>query len=173
MSNSNEVLVTIKVGRGGRFYNGGHRSIIDSGKSITDYLDDLYFDEKKNILHDGPGNKLDFEFNSNGTGYIDIDGEYNKVIVCLLSEIKPEKYYLLAESQEWNRVELLELLGVKNAHILEEFNLLEKACKDELYELEDHFITEVSQETYNESNYGYDDYDDRELNGKYYVKENK
>lgn len=173
MSNSNEVLVTIKIGRGGRFYNGGHKSIIDSGKSITDYIDDLFYDEKKNILHDGPGNELDFEFNSNGTGYINIDNQYNTIVVCLLSEIEPEKYYLIADSGEWNTVELLQLLGIKNAEILDKFNLLQTACNDGLYELEDHFIQEVSEKNYDESNYGFDDYEECELNGKYYVKENK
>ena len=172
MSNSNEVLITIKTGRGGRFYNGGHRSIIDSGKSITDYIDNLFFDEKKQTLHDD-GGELDFEFNSNGTGYIDIDGQYNTIVVCLLSDLEPEKYYLLAESQEWNRVELLELLGIQNASVLDEFNLLEKACKDGLYKLDDHFIKEVSQKTYDESDYGFESYEECELNGKYYVKENK
>jgi len=173
MSNSNEVLVTIKIGRGGRFYNGGHKSIIDSGKSITDYIDDLFYDEKKNILHDGPGNELDFEFNSNGTGYINIDNQYNTIAVCLLSDLEPEKYYLIADSGEWNTVELLQLLGIKNAEILDKFNLLQTACNDGLYELEDHFIQEVSEKNYDESNYGFDDYEEIDLNGKYYVKENK
>ena len=57
--------------------------------------------------------------------------------------------------------------------VLDKFNLLEKACKDGLYKLEDHFIKEVSQETYDESDYGFEDYEECELNGKYYVKENK
>ena len=171
--NGKEVLVTIKTARGGRFYNGGHKSIIDSGKSITDYIGDLCFDEKKQTLHNGAGNELEFEFNSNGTGYINIDNEYDTIVVCLLSELHKDKYYLIAESQEWNKVELLELLGIKNAKILDRFNLLQTACKNDLYELKDHLIQEVSKETYSDSIYSFDDFEDIELNGKYYVKENQ
>ena len=172
MKKSDDLLITINVGRGGRFYNGGHKSLIDSGKSIKDYIDDhLFFDEEKNILYDGAENKLDFEFNENGTGYINIDNQYNTVIVSLLSDLNPEEYYLIGDSDVWNAVELLELVGVKNAKILEKFNLLSKACNDQLFDLEDYFIQEVSKETWEESNYGFEDYEDHQIGDQYYVRE--
>jgi hypothetical protein len=174
MNKANEILITVKTGRGGQFYNAGHKSIIAINKPIKEYsYESLFFDEEKNTLTDECGSDVDFEFNEDGTGYISEDGEYDTVTVCLLSDFTEDNYpMILATNVFNNRAETLELLGVKNAAIFEAFNLLESVIEQSLsFELADHFITQISEDDYKNSNYTFEDYEEKELNGSFYVME--
>jgi hypothetical protein len=104
------MTVTFQIGRGGRFHNGGHKSLIGIDTPISNYFNDLFPHEKGDYpddelgLYDGAGNKImDYEeyikANETGIGYLDIDGEYDTVYVKNAEDLDENEFkIILADS---------------------------------------------------------------------------
>jgi hypothetical protein len=111
-----ETIVAFHIGRGGRFYNGGHLTFLGEGK-ISDYTEDCWppvkIDENSDsdlpepIDDNSPeaewtdcnGNSVGLtnaEYQS-GIGRIDIDGEYNTTYTMRLGDIEED-------SKEWDAI---------------------------------------------------------------------
>lgn len=91
-------LVSFRMGRGGRFHNGGHLYFLDFNKPIRDYVNDDVFPpmigEKIDTdplaeFTDCNGNRVGLtnkEYEE-GVGKIDLDGIYNTCYVTRLGDI--------------------------------------------------------------------------------------
>lgn len=111
-----ETIVAFHIGRGGRFYNGGHLTFLGEGK-ISDYTEDCFvpvkIDENSDselpeLIDDNSpeaewtdcnGNSVGLtnaEYQS-GIGRIDIDGEYNTTYTMRLGDIEED-------SKEWDAI---------------------------------------------------------------------
>jgi hypothetical protein len=112
MKNSNEKkIVAFHIGRGGRFKNSGYLTFIGENE-IGNYIDELFIND--NLVYvDGSGNSVGLTDNDvkNGIGTIDIDGAYDTTYTKLLSECDDREIEAIRNSSEWNKDELLELLG--------------------------------------------------------------
>ena len=156
MSNT---LVTFHIGRGGRFYNSGHKTFQDSGKSIMDYIysNDCQFyihDEDENgveipsneqTLIDAHGNELmDAEdlktARETGCGTLNIDNDYDTTYTCFLKDVDDDEFYLLPADlkKEYlfaiNELNSEKLDKVSDDKLNELFDVTEEKWLDELIE---------------------------------------
>jgi hypothetical protein len=106
-----ETIVAFHIGRGGRFYNGGHLTFLGEGK-ISDYTEDCWapktVDDNEELIDDNSpeaewtdcnGNSVGLtnaEYQS-GIGRIDMDGEYNTTYTMRLGDIEED-------SKEWDAI---------------------------------------------------------------------
>lgn len=129
-------LVTFHIGRGGRFHNSGHRTVIGYGRTLQDYIKEYHLidiDEnnkelpiEEHTLTDGVGNILmKGEEIYQETGCIDVDGDYDTTIVrymkdCTDSELQTIWKDYLADDviyhNEEAQDEICTLLGYKRVH---------------------------------------------------------
>ena len=104
---------TFKIGRGGRFYNAGHKKLIGYNESLQDYFQDVFLidgadddeDEKlpeeEWLLLDANGNTLlkGYEIMSR-TGTLDFDGDYDTIIVRSIEELREDEKSIVLDSYE-------------------------------------------------------------------------
>lgn len=77
--------------RGGRFYNQGHVDFVGFGNIEDDTdLEKMFYNEEDNTWYEANGNPLDYQFNEDGTGYINIDNEYDTT-TCVKADSLNEK----------------------------------------------------------------------------------
>lgn len=94
----------VKVSRGGRFHNPGHKKIFSIGdfEDIVNYLSDrLFFDEDQNVMTDSNGNVL-FELEDDGSipeiGEIDFDGDYERYYTCHIDDASEDEIEMLCRA---------------------------------------------------------------------------
>lgn len=105
-----KIIVAFKIGRGGRFYNGGHKTYIGQ-QPINDFIGDLFLNEETNIYMDSNGNEvLDAEYLNEGIGIIDLDGEYDTTICKYLSQCNDSELNLINLNTDYKTPELIEEL---------------------------------------------------------------
>lgn len=129
-------LVTFHIGRGGRFHNSGHRTVIGYGRTLQDYIKEYNLNDidenneelpiEEHTLTDGVGNILmQGEEIYQETGCIDVDGDYDTTIVrymkdCTDSELQTIWKDYLADDviyhNEKAQDEICTLLGYKRVH---------------------------------------------------------
>lgn len=104
---------TFKIGRGGRFYNAGHKKLIGYNESLQDYFQDVFLidgtdddeDEKlpeeEWLLLDANGNTLlkGYEIMSR-IGTLDFDGDYDTIIVRSIEELREDEKSIVLDSYE-------------------------------------------------------------------------
>ena len=104
---------TFKIGRGGRFYNAGHKKLIGYNEILQDYFQDVFLidgadddeDEKlpeeEWLLLDANGNTLlkGYEIMSR-TGTLDFDGDYDTIIVRSIEELREDEKSIVLDSYE-------------------------------------------------------------------------
>ncbi|MFO0414893.1 MAG: hypothetical protein ACK52I_22195 [Pseudomonadota bacterium] len=150
-----ETLVTFHIGRGGRFYNQGHKSYIDQDKTISSYTGDLFISfenqqaislkigDRENLIKlfekaidddeiafekieritglkfgekvyiDCNGSGVGLNVDNDGTGIIDIDGDYNTTIVKKLEQCTDEELLIIYKSSNYKSNDVTEFC--KNA----------------------------------------------------------
>lgn len=104
---------TFKIGRGGSFYNAGHKKLIGYNESLQDYFQDVFLidgaDDDKDeklpeeewLLLDADGNTLlkGYEIMSR-TGTLDFDGDYDTIIVRSIEELREDEKSIVLDSYE-------------------------------------------------------------------------
>ena len=65
--------------RGGRFHNSGHVIFVGFETIIQGTTLDFLFIDENDVYFEANGNKADIEINDDGTGYLDIDGDYDTI----------------------------------------------------------------------------------------------
>lgn len=104
---------TFKIGRGGRFYNAGHKKLIGYNESLQDYFQDVFLIDGANddedeklpeeewLLLDANGNTLlkGYEIMSR-TGTLDFDGGYDTIIVRSIEELREDEKSIVLDSYE-------------------------------------------------------------------------
>lgn len=136
-----ETLIAFHIGRGGQFWNSGHKSYCDQDTPIDNYTDDLFtsfeneeevadlIGDRENlrdlfeeaIYNDGAAERLKrwgldlgdkiyvtasgtpvgLEVQNNGTGKIDIDGDYDTTYVIKLEDCDDEELWLIYNSNNY------------------------------------------------------------------------
>lgn len=84
-------VLKFQTGRGGRFNNAGHVTFvnferIDEGMTFEQH----FFDEETNTWFQASGNELDCEINDDGTGYVNVDHDYDTTH-CVFEDDLSEK----------------------------------------------------------------------------------
>lgn len=104
---------TFNIGRGGSFYNAGHKKLIGYNESLQDYFQDVFLidgaDDDKDeklpeeewLLLDADGNTLlkGYEIMSR-TGTLDFDGDYDTIIVRSIEELREDEKSIILDSYE-------------------------------------------------------------------------
>jgi len=78
--------------RGGRFYNSGHVEFVgfeEIGEGVT--FEDHFFDEDLNKWFEANGNELDCKINEDGTGYVNVDYDYDTTTCVAEDELNPKQ----------------------------------------------------------------------------------
>lgn len=106
------VKVRFHIGRGGRFYNAGHKTYVGTVDSLSDcYGDSIIIneDENGNALPDNEWQLIDSGSNvilsgrdeiEAETGILDWDGEYDTDIVRYLSDCDDDEYQMILDAAE-------------------------------------------------------------------------
>lgn len=108
--NAQNVLVHFHIGRGGRFYNSGHKTYVATVDSLSDCFGDadvISTDVEGNALPDKDWQLIDSGGNVRlegreeieaATGVLDWDGDYDTDIVRYISECSDEEYRLIIDA---------------------------------------------------------------------------
>jgi len=88
-------VLRFHTGRGGRYHNAGHVLFRDFGPLDTLHFTDFFEDETHGYIEED-GTPLDYEHNEDGTGYINVDGEYNRDDWVLETDLSPAQCRALA-----------------------------------------------------------------------------
>lgn len=106
------IKVRFHIGRGGRFYNGGHKTYEGTVDSLADCFGEAFIiseDENGNALPDSEWQLIDGGGNvilsgrdeiESETGVLDWDGEYDTDIVRHISECDDDEYQLILDTAE-------------------------------------------------------------------------
>lgn len=98
-----EKILVFKIGRGGHFNNPGHRTYEGVG-DINDYTRNFFLSDEKEDENtqwlDGGGNEVGLPFINDGTGCIDIDGDYNTIYAKKLTELSDDELRIVIESDD-------------------------------------------------------------------------
>lgn len=70
--------------RGGRYFNSGHIDFVgfETIEEGVTFEDHFYYEEKEK-WYEANGNELDYEINEDGTGYVNVDHDYDTT-TCVL-----------------------------------------------------------------------------------------
>lgn len=106
------LLVRFHIGRGGRFYNGGHKTYEGTVDSLADCFGEAFIiseDENGNALPDSEWQLIDGGGNvilsgrdeiESETGVLDWDGEYDTDIVRRLADCDDDEYQMILDAAE-------------------------------------------------------------------------
>ena len=106
------IKVRFHIGRGGRFYNAGHKTYVGTVNELSDCFGDsivISEDENGKTLPDSEWQLVDSGSNvilsgrdeiESETGILDWDGEYDTDIVRKLSECDDDEYQLILDTAE-------------------------------------------------------------------------
>lgn len=112
LEEAQNIKVRFHVGRGGRFYNGGHKTYVGTVDSLADCFGDaliVSYDENGNPLPDNDWQLIDSGGNvilsgrdeiESDTGVLDWDGEYDTDIVRYISDCDDEEYQMILDAAE-------------------------------------------------------------------------
>ncbi len=172
----NSTVVTFKKGRGGRFHNGGHVSFYSLCKiqDVSVLEEYMFFNEENGKWYEGNGEELDCQLNEDGTGYINIDSEYNSYYALKIEDFNRSHFAALVENDHFESDEILEFVVGENYEIFKGFEVISEVVdcdsiseiKKYASDLDWYNIEEVSEEEYDES--WLDDENYREIDGKFY-----
>lgn len=179
--NEMECLKHTKEKFGEYFWGNGQ---IDGRKDLESYFLDLLTDEKiddlENIFgvtaqdlgeygYKTSGGSFMLAYANDGTGLIDIDGGYDTTYCCYLEDCDDEEIRLIADSNEWNKIALLEEFGYENVEIFEGLDMLTEMIDAGDYgqSLEYSGISEISKEDHEDNDYNKVTY----FQGKYYTND--
>lgn len=116
----NKIIVAFHIGRGGMFYNGGHKSFIgelnfqDLQKLNTDNIFYRGRDERgrfmRTEIYDGAGNFVSGDDPNGLIGRLDFDGDYDTDYCKYIEDCTDEELELIAKSGDFKSFELIEYL---------------------------------------------------------------
>ena len=112
LEKARNLKVRFHIGRGGRFYNAGHKTYVGTVNNLSDCFGDSFIiseDENGKPLPDSEWQLVDGGSNvilsgrdeiESETGILDWDGEYDTDIVRHLSECDDDEYQLILDAAE-------------------------------------------------------------------------
>ncbi len=95
-------IVKFHIGRGGRFYNGGHLSFLGFEGLNEHDIQNCFLNMETKEFEDGQGNSVGLtegEYES-GIGTVDHDGEYNSTYAKYLGDCTEKEIFLIVKDSE-------------------------------------------------------------------------
>ena len=86
-----ELILAFHIGRGGRFHNSGHLSFLDEC-TINRFVDDLFINSDGTQYTDGNGREVGLSVLNDGTGKIDIDGDYDTTYAVHIQDLTKSEF---------------------------------------------------------------------------------
>lgn len=120
--NGQEILA-FHIGRGGRFNNGGYRTF-KGFKAIDKFTDDLFMNKEETEYIDGNGNSVGLLVDNDGTGSIDIDGDFDTIYCKRLDDFWGGDMNAVLRSDDFRKLDVLEYY-VRNVNDWYEYDLFE------------------------------------------------
>lgn len=110
-------ILKFHEGRGGRFFNPGYLTFESFDECIQDdntIADSCFVEEETGRLLSASGNELDYQFNEDGTGYINYDNNYDTI------------YYVMEDDLTVGQQTCLSKIDVNDVYYDEVRTILEK-----------------------------------------------
>ena len=115
-----KIIVTFHIGRGGRFYNSGHKTY-KGEKSFKEIISEnenhIYIKNRdengkyiKPIITDESGNEISDNNINDETGTLNFDGDYDTTITKYIEECTETEIQIIEESNLYKSEELKEYL---------------------------------------------------------------
>ena len=93
-------IIAFHIGRGGRFYNQGHKTFIKWGANINEYTEELFMTEDEKEYMDCSNSLVGLKVENDGTGIINNDNEYDTTYCVRLSEIDENEFNIICENEK-------------------------------------------------------------------------
>ena len=93
-------IIAFHIGRGGRFYNQGHKTFIKWGANINEYTEELFMTEDEKEYMDCSNSLVGLKVKNDGTGTINCDNEYDTTYCVRLSEIDENEFNIICENEK-------------------------------------------------------------------------
>jgi hypothetical protein len=117
---ANKIIVAFHVGRGGRFYNPGHKTFIGE-RNFQDLLEmhseyiyfrnrDSYGRFQKTEIVDGSGSVVSEDNPKGLIGQLNFDGDYDTVYCRYIEDCTDEELRIIAKSNRHKSQELVDAL---------------------------------------------------------------
>lgn len=119
----NQIIVAFHIGRGGRFYNAGHKTFLgelnfrDLQKLNADNIFHRNRDERgrfiKTEIYDGAGNFVSDDDPKGLIGRLDFDGDFDTDYCKYIEDCTDEELQIIAKSIDFKSFELKEYLKAR------------------------------------------------------------
>ena len=119
----NQIIVAFHIGRGGRFYNAGHKTFLgelnfmDLQKLNADNVFYRDRDERgrfiKTEIYDGAGNFVSDDDPKGLIGRLDFDGDFDTDYCIYIEDCTDEELQIIAKSIDFKSFELKEYLKAR------------------------------------------------------------
>ncbi len=119
----NKIIVAFHIGRGGRFYNAGHKTFLGelNFRDLQELnADNIFYrdrDERgrfmKTEIYDGAGSFVSDDDPKGLIGRLDFDGDYDTDYCKYIEDCTDEELQIIAKSIDFKSFELKEYLKVK------------------------------------------------------------
>ena len=105
-------VLKFKTARGGRFNNPGHVTFEDfQTMDESNILQEHFYNEDEDKWYEENGEELDFVKNEDGTGYVQIDHEYDTTTFVMEDNLDPKQIGALINADHWNTEEIERILN--------------------------------------------------------------
>lgn len=119
---NNKIIVAFHTGRGGRFFNAGHKKYVGE-KSFMEIIKDnenhIYITNRdengkyiKPIITDASGNEVSDNKINDETRILNFDGEYDTTESKYIEDCTKQEINLIIESEKYKSEELKEYLNI-------------------------------------------------------------
>lgn len=130
MITERKTIVAFHIGRGGRYYNAGHRTFLGE-KKIGDFIYDLFLnededDENYEQFYDSSGNyvgltKSEVEL---GIGNINIDNAYDTTYTRYIEDCSDEEIEIICRNDDYKSIEIVEYLKYVTNYRFDKFGCI-------------------------------------------------
>lgn len=103
LTENSDLIIAFHIGRGGRFNNQGHLSYVGEHK-ITEsmFIEHLFTNTEETQYTDSNGKEVGLPVDNDGTGTIDIDGDYDTSYAIRVSEIGDNELQAIIKTDGYN-----------------------------------------------------------------------
>lgn len=130
----NKIIVSFHIGRGGRFYNSGHKTYLGEKtfkNLVSENESDLYIINRdkqgkfiKPIFVDGSSNEVSDDNANSLTGSLNFDGDYDTYIAKYVEDCTDKELDIIRNSNEWKSSELNEYLELRDKYDMQGLPML-------------------------------------------------
>ncbi len=91
IENNEDLILCFHIGRGGDFHGAGHLTF-EGEKTIEEFTDNLFLNEDETQYTDSNGNEVGLPTENDGTGRIEIDGDYDTTYCIHVEDLTEDEF---------------------------------------------------------------------------------